>query len=264
MAIVTGSGRGIGRSIAAGLAAAGAAVVVVARSQKQVAAVAAELRDAGGQALAVTADVTRTDDVARLVTTAETAFGPVTLLVNNAGVYGPYGTPWEADPDQWWQAVEINLKGPFLCARAVLPGMVARGSGRIVNVGSNVGTWPAPYSTAYACSKAALLRLTDSLAAATREFGVSVFAISPGLVKTDLAAVLWESMVSGEQRVDKRLSPDAWGTPERAAQLVVTLAAGEADALSGRFLHVGQDVAALVQQAAEIEAQDLHALRLRK
>ena len=113
--------------------------------------------------------------------------------MNNAGLLQPIGLAWEVDPDAWWRCVEVNLRGPYLCARAVLPGMVARRAGRIVNIASVAAAAPIPDGTAYASSKAALVRLTDSLAAETAEYGVGVFAVDPGNVATGMHAYLGQS-----------------------------------------------------------------------
>lgn len=265
VALVTGAGRGIGRAIAEGLAAAGARVAVVARSAEPITATAAAIRQSGGTALGLAADVASRDDVEGVLREVEQNLGPVDLLVNNAGVFGPRGPLWETDPDAWWRVLEVNLYGTLLCTRAVMPAMVARRRGRVINVASNIGARAAPYSTAYSCSKAAVMRLTDSLALSLREFGISVFVISPGLVRTELSAPLWEAMETGTgaQWLERPLKQDDWGTPERAARLVTFLASGRADVLTGRFLHVSDDVVELVRRAGEIQRADLYTLRLR-
>jgi len=186
----------------------------------------------------------------------------VDLLVNNAAVVTPLGPVWELDPDEWWHSIEINLRGPFLCARAVLPGMIARHRGRIVNVAAVAAYRTAPYTSAYGSSKAALVRLTDTLAAETKEHGISVFALRPGIVQTRMQEHLWASPHLQRQRAGQmpRLV-----SPERAAAMVVGLASGQADALSGRFLDAEQhDLADLVARADEIVHDDLLAMRLRE
>src|SRR5262249_50852995 len=127
-----------------------------------------------GRAIAVRADGTDRAAVQHAVAEAEARLGPVDFLVNNAGSAAVIGPMWETDPDDWWREVEVNLRGPLLCAHAVLPGMIARRRGRIVNMASGVGLTPFPYTSAYACSKMALVRLTDSLQEATSQHGVTV------------------------------------------------------------------------------------------
>src|SRR4051794_37121281 len=161
VAVVTGGGRGIGRALALALSAAGASVAVVARSEDQIAETAGRIRESGGRALAIAADVADPGADGRMAEEVERALGPVDLLVNNAGDSGPLGPIAEADADRWWRCQEVNLRGPFVCARAFLPGMIARGRGRIVNVASGAGTQSIPYLSAYVVGKTALIRLTE-------------------------------------------------------------------------------------------------------
>src|SRR5262245_46759765 len=184
VAIVTGGGRGIGRAVARALANAGAGVSIAARSENELTEAAALLREVSDRVAAIQTDVTDTVAVRRLVEETRRQLGPVDVLVNNAGTCHALGPVSEVDPDVWWRDVEVSLRGSFLCARAVLPDMLARKSGRIINMGSGVGLRPVPFVSAYSCGKAALLRLTDSIALETRGHGVSVFAISPGNVQT--------------------------------------------------------------------------------
>jgi NAD(P)-dependent dehydrogenase (short-subunit alcohol dehydrogenase family) len=148
IAIVTGGGRGLGRVMAQELAAAGAAVAVVGRSQLHLDETVSELEKAGARALAVAADVTDRLAVERMVQQVEQQLGALDVLVNNAGISGTIGPVWKADPDAWWQVMEINVRGAFLCARAVLPGMIARKRGRIINVASGAAVRPIAYITA--------------------------------------------------------------------------------------------------------------------
>jgi NAD(P)-dependent dehydrogenase (short-subunit alcohol dehydrogenase family) len=266
VAIVTGAGRGIGRAVAQELAKTGAAVAVLARSEDQLTETVALIEGEGGRALALPVDVTDQQAVARAVAETERQLGPVDLLVNNAGHGGQVGPVWEVEPDEWWRCVEVNLRGPFLCARAVLPGMIARRRGRIIITSSLAGTGPWPYMSAYAISKAAVTRLAENLTAETEAHGISVFAVQPGPVRT----AAWEIFLSDEAKtylpdMYKYVSQGGSGVPpERAAKLVVFLASGQADALSGCFISVDDDVAEMVQRAEEIRREGLHTLRLRK
>jgi NAD(P)-dependent dehydrogenase (short-subunit alcohol dehydrogenase family) len=179
VALVTGAGRGIGRAIALALGDAGAAVAVCARSEDEVTGVAGEIEGHGGHALAIRCDVTDRQEVAGMAAAAEDAIGPVDLLVNNVGRFGPVGPLAATDPDNWWQTLEVNLRGPLYCTRAVLPGMLTRRHGRIVNVSSGVGLTAIPMLSAYVVSKTALYRLSENLAAETRGHGVMVFRNRP-------------------------------------------------------------------------------------
>lgn len=254
VALVTGGGRGIGRAIALAQTQAGAKVAVAARSRQQLDETVTVIAKTGGQALAIAADVTDEAAVERMVEQTVQQLGPIDLLVNNAGIARD-GTPiWEAAAGEWWRVLEVNLRGPFLCARAVLRGMVARRTGRIINVASNAGIRASPNSS-YSVSKAALLRLTDCLAEMTRAYGLSVFAISPGLVRTAMTQ---------DVPIFKSVPDSAWDPAERAGELCVFLATGKADRLSGRYIHVRDDIDMLLQRSDEIERDDLHALRLRR
>lgn len=260
--IVTGGGRGIGRAIALRLVAAGAWVAVVARTSAQIAETAALITAAGGRCLPLIADVTDRGAVEALVRRVIAELGAVDLLVNNAGSHTAIGNLWEVDPDRWWADVESNLRGPFLCCRTVLPGMIARRRGRIVTVASWAALEPRPHSTAYASAKAAVLRLTDSLAVAVAAHGVSLFAIHPGGVRTELTEQIMASD-AGRAAYPHWAQLD-WAPPERAAELVAFLASGRADALSGRYFDAADDLAALIARAHTIVRDDLHTLRLRR
>jgi NAD(P)-dependent dehydrogenase (short-subunit alcohol dehydrogenase family) len=265
VALVTGAGRGIGRAIALALSAAGAAVAICARSEDEVTGVAGEIEGRGGRALALRCDVADRQQVEGMLAAVEDTIGPVDLLVSNAGRFGSVGALAAADPDDWWQVLEVNLRGPLYCARAVLPGMLARGRGRIINVCSGVGLTAIPMLSAYVVSKTALYRLSENLAAETRGHGVMVFAIDPGLVRT---AVSEAALSCGEPSIEQ------WFTgafarqedvpAESAATLVVYLASGAADVLSGRNIRATEDVAQMVARAAEIKEHDLYVLRERK
>src|SRR5579863_2255992 len=136
IAIVTGAGRGIGKGIALRFATEGAAVAVASRNIAQLDQVVGEIEAAGGRGLAVAGDVTKRADVARVVRATEEKLGGVTLLVNNAGLAGPYGPIGIVDPDEWWAAQEVHLRAPLLCMSAVVPGMIERRAGRIINISS--------------------------------------------------------------------------------------------------------------------------------
>jgi len=268
VAVVTGGGRGIGRAIALALARAGAAVTITARSAHELQGALAELRAVNERAHAVRADVTDRAAVEGMVAETEERLGPIDFLVNNAGSAAVVGPIWETDPDDWWREVEINLRGPMLCARAVLPGMIARRRGRIVNMASAVGLTPFAYNSAYACSKMALVRLTDSLQKATAEHGVMVFATSPGRVRTAMVDMLETSEAA--RRWTPELRPDhpdyaklPWAAPGRIASLCVRLARGDGDALAGRFIHVLYDFDDMRLRADEVTRDDLYQLRLR-
>jgi 3-oxoacyl-[acyl-carrier protein] reductase len=261
VAVVTGGGRGLGRTVAQSLARAGAAVAVVARSDNELWETEAIIRRQAGRVVALPADVTEQAAVERVVRETERRLGSITVLVNNAGTCSAIGPAWEVDPDRWQRDVENSLLGTFLCARAVLPGMIERRMGRIINVSSYAAIRATPHITAYGSAKAAVLHLTNSLAAEAKPHGVAVFAITPGRVRTAMTHNMLNSP-SGRKWLD--MQGDEWLPPERAADLVVFLSSGRGDTLSGRFVHVLDDVHELVRRAEEIRRDDLYVLRLRK
>jgi NAD(P)-dependent dehydrogenase (short-subunit alcohol dehydrogenase family) len=169
VAIVTGGGTGFGRAIAEVLAMAGAAVMVVGRRAGELGETVARITAGGGQAMAFPADITDWDAMQQLVTTTEAQFGPVDLLVNNAGAVNPLAPLWELDPEEWRRNVEVNLTGTVLCMRAVLPGMVARQRGRIITISSHGIKGPVPYFAAYASTKLAVVKVMETLAVEVRE-----------------------------------------------------------------------------------------------
>jgi NAD(P)-dependent dehydrogenase (short-subunit alcohol dehydrogenase family) len=268
VAIVTGGGRGIGRVLAAGLAQAGAAVGLVARSADQLAETARRMPDPDRVATAV-ADVTDEEQLSAAFAELTDRLGPVDLLVNNAGVDGPAGVAWEADPQSWWRAVEVNLRGPFLGCRLVVPQLAARGGGRIVNITSNAGVHRWPLMSAYSVSKAAVIKFTENLAVECKDNGVRVFSVHPGLTPVGFpedpryqhtepgspeAAVA--SWVRGE------LSAGRGADPALGSELLVRIAAGAADPLTGCHLSVHDDLDSLLANAAAVRRRSLHLLRL--
>lgn len=247
IALVTGGGRGVGAGIARELASAGARVAVAARTREQVEEVAGKI---GGLALEV--DVSDRSGVERMVAETERELGPIDFLAANAGIGNQDGATWEMDAGDWWRVLEVNVLGVHLCCRAVIPGMLERGSGRIVITGSGAAYLPAGSGgrTAYPASKAAVCRYGETLAAELAG-RLPVFFFSPGLVRTELTS--W--------------APDdlPWTPPELAPQLVAALATGRYDDLAGRYLHAEHDdLDDLLSRIDAVRDQDLNAIRLRR
>ncbi len=270
VALVTGGGRGVGRLLAVSLAGAGAAVGLIARSPAELASVVGEVERSGGTAAAEVCDITDRHATATAVAALAQRLGPTNLLINNAGVSGPAGQLWDVGAADWWRAFEINVGGAVELARLVLPGMIAAGSGRIINVTSYAAVYRWPLMSAYAASKAALVKLTETLAEETRSYGVSVFSADPGLlpigltdtaVKSTAGPQTPEGLVFGWIR--GRLASGQGADPDQTARLVLALASGRCDRLSGRHLTVADDLDALLQRIDAIIRDDLHTLRLR-
>lgn len=262
VAVVTGAGRGFGRAIAVALAEAGFAVALVSRSPQELAETERAVVGRGAEAVVLPCDVRDAAAVDEAVRLAGERLGPVDTLVNNAGTGLALGPLWEVDPVEWWTDVETTVRGAFNACRAVLPAMLDRGAGRIVNVSSYVAVRPSPYQTGYACGKAGLLSLTESLAASLAPHGVRVFAVTPGFVDTELTRHILESPEG------RRWLPEVGKgrvlEPELGARLVAELASGRADALSGRFIHALDDLDELLRRLDEIDENDYYAPRLRR
>jgi NAD(P)-dependent dehydrogenase (short-subunit alcohol dehydrogenase family) len=266
VSVITGGGRGIGRVLAQALADAGAAVGLIARSDTELAETVRLVQACGGTAAAARADITDQQAAAGAIDALRRQLGPADLLVNNAGVSGPFGDAWQVDAEEWWRAVEINLRGAFLCSRAVLPDMTARGAGRIVNVTSEAGVFRWPQVSAYSVSKAAVIKFTENLAAEASRSGVRAFSVHPGLTPIGLSERALAGTAprgSAEARIHAwvrgELRAGRGAEPALVARLVTRLAAGDADRLSGCHLSVHDDLDAVL--ACGPGVQDRYQLR---
>ena len=270
VALVSGGGRGVGRLLGARLAGAGAAVGLIARSADELAAAAGEINRAGGTAAAAVADVADHRAAAAAVSELRHQLGTADILINNAGVGGPVGPLWQAQTAEWWRAIEVNLGGAFVLTQLALEHMIPAGKGRIINITSYAGVYRWPLLSAYAASKAALVKLTETLAEETRPHGVSVFSVDPGLLPIGLGEAALKASAgrrTPEGRVQRwirdQLAAGRGADPEEAARLIIALASGRADRLSGRHLSVTDRLDVLLPRIDQIERDDLHTLRLR-
>jgi 3-oxoacyl-[acyl-carrier protein] reductase len=185
VAIVTGAGRGIGRAIALGLAESGARVGLAARSEGEIRSVADEIRGKHGDALAIAADLSRDEEIERLVKQTTKEWGPVDILVNNAG-WGKTATVADSRVEDWDRTFQINLRAPMVLTRLVLPGMMAKKSGAVINIGSISSKAGTANTSAYSASKFGILGFTQSLFEEVREYGIKVSILLPGFVDTPL------------------------------------------------------------------------------
>lgn len=268
VALITGGSRGLGKAFAQALATAGARVVITGRSAQDLTATAAQIAPTPDQVVAMPADVTDPVRTQQVIATVEEQIGPIDLLVNNAGTFRAFGLIADIDPQEWWREVEINLRGPFLCTHAILPKMMARSRGRIINVASGAGLQPFETISAYNVSKAALIRFTENTALENKSYGITVFAIAPGTVRTPMNAYVHDSPEVAEraplvQQWFRELYATNRDTPiEKSVDLVLQIAAGKADALSGCYLSVEDDIGALAQQAENIQQESRRKLRM--
>ncbi len=225
--LVTGAGRGIGRATALALADRGADVVAVARTAEQIEQTAALVRERGRRARAVAADVADWDAVQGTVAEALGTFGRIDVLVNNAGMLGTIGYVWEVEPDRWHRALDTNVLGPLHFMRTVLPGMVERRSGVVINVSSGSTRIAATGRSAYGSSKAALNQLSRIAAAEAAPFGVRVHAVYPGLTASELVTEMRSApRLSDQDRAgyDKRERAGEIHPPEEPGFAIAWLA----------------------------------------
>ena len=266
-AIVTGSGRGIGRALALEFSREGANVGCCARSEEEVRKTVALIEKEGGHGIAIPTDVTRKDEVEKMVKEVLEHFGQIDVLFNNAGSFQAIGGVWEVDPEVWWHDVTVNLRGPMLCSQAVLPHMMKRNEGIIINMSGGGFDSPFPGGSGYACSKAASMRLTDSLAKELERIGSSVLVLGmgPGLVRTKMTelqittpeGLKWIPLVKKmfDQKQDR--------PPEDCAKATVELIRIACPELNGRIFDVETDFIKVAKQLSEIKEKDLFVLRLR-
>ncbi|MEK7750658.1 MAG: SDR family oxidoreductase [Acidobacteriota bacterium] len=267
--MITGANQGLGKAIAQASVREGAHVVLCARGAAPLEAARAELSELGSaeqKILAEVADVSHPEDVARLVASALEGLPRLDGLVNNAGVYGPMGLTEEVDWAEWRRAIEINLMGTVLLCRAVLPVFRAQAKGKIVNLSGGGATAPLPRFSAYAASKAAVVRFTETLAEETRGSGIDVNAVAPGPLNTRL---LDQVLAAGPERVGQafyerslKQKQQAGACLEKAAQLCTFLLSDASDGITGRLISAVWDRwPSLPTRIAELSQTDIYTLR---
>jgi len=268
IAIVTGAGTGIGRAIALAFAGSGMKVVCCGRRRKTLDETAAIIAQTPGEALVIPTDVTDPHQVDVMATRTHSEYGRIDVLYNNAGRFAAVGALWEVDADQWWKDVEINLRGSMLCAQAVLPYMIEQEAGIVINMSGGGAAGPMAGGSGYASSKAALLRLTDSLASELVQIGspVHVYAMDPGFNPTDMTRSISHAPAAAQWLpfVQQMLETGEGHRPEECAQTSLDLVRLAPTVLNGRSVFAGDDIGALMEKGAEIEARDLRALCLRE
>jgi len=248
-AVVTGAGRGFGRAIAMKLAAEGAAVTLVSRSDVELETVASEIRAAGGRAQAAPADVSDPAAVVAACAQARSAFGAPSILVSNAGVPWPFGPVWEVDVERWWKAESIHIRAPQLFMRELMPDMIAARLGRVICISAIATRLTLPFLSAYSVGKAALNKLVEMAAEEARSHNVQVFAVEPGFVITQLAEDTYNDpdarkwlphMLTYLDHGRGRENADA--DLHRTADRCAALATGEYDVLSGRYMELSDPI----------------------
>jgi 3-oxoacyl-[acyl-carrier protein] reductase len=269
-AIITGANQGLGRAIAASFVEVGASVLLVARGEDLLRQTEQELRARtawpGQQVHSIRGDVSEPDNCTAIVERAHEVLSEVTILVNNAGIYGPMGSLEEVDWKAWVEAVQVNLFGTALMCRATIPLMREQNYGKIINLSGGGATAPLPRISAYASSKAAVVRLTETLAEELRDAHVDVNAIAPGALNTRL---LDEVLAAGPHKVgqdfyDRSLKQrNQGGVPlDKGAALTVFLASAASDGITGRLLSaIWDDWAHLPERREQLARSDIYTLR---
>ncbi len=265
-AIVTGAGRGVGRSIALTYAREGAQLALVARSVAELEETARQVQALGAPALVVPADISEREQVDRMAAQVIDRYSTVDILVNNAAISGPVGALQDVDPDRWVQVLQVNLFGTYYCCRAVLPAMVKQDWGRIISLTSEVdmATW---YSmSAYSTSKAAIIRLTEGLARELAHTNIRVNALGPGGIPSRMAKEIRdEAAAAGVDDLYEGCRSVAAGerdATDQATALALFLACDDSGNMSGKLLSAMlDDVSYLRKHVTEIMGSDAYQLR---
>ena len=236
VAIVTGAGRGLGRSVALAFAKEGAKVVLAARTEQEIHHVAEEIRSLRKEALAIPTDVTQEAQVKKMIEAALDRFGTIDILVNNAGFRGPIGPVQEITLKDWEQTLRVNLTSAFLCSKWVLPTLMAKKSGKIINIATTMT--PRPNLTPYMVAKAGLIHFTKQLSRELKDYHIQVNVVHPGVMDTRMQAEIRQAGVQaiGTDMFERLKEEGMLHSPDEPARLVVFLASKAADGLTGEYL----------------------------
>jgi NAD(P)-dependent dehydrogenase (short-subunit alcohol dehydrogenase family) len=268
-AIITGGNQGFGLAVAEVFLNEGANIIICARNQQKLDETNEYLKSKisrPSQLICIQADISKPEDNEKLVEAAEINFGGVDILVANAGVYGPKGKLEDTNWDDWSQAIDINVKGTVLTCKAVIPAMKLKMAGKIIILSGGGATKPMPYLSAYAVSKAAVVRFAETLAGELSEFNINVNAIAPGALNTRL---LDEVLASGPEKVGKTFyeqslkQKESGGSPlSKGAELCVYLASDESNGLTGRLISAIWDPwKEFASHKEDIDRTDIYTLR---
>jgi len=265
VAIITGAGRGIGKAISITFAKEGANLVLLSRTLSELEKTAQEIHNLNRRALIVKADVSSKEQVEKSIDLAVCEFGTIDILVNNAAIQGAIGPLVDNDVEKWIETINANLIGVFLCCRAVLPHMMKNRRGKIINLSGGGATTPRPYFSAYSASKAAVVRLTETLSREVDPFNIQVNAIAPGTVSTRMLHQVLEAGVAAGKRELEHCKQQlaSGGTPaELPAALALYLASDESDGLTGRLISaVWDDWHNMTEKISDINSSELYTLR---
>lgn len=268
-ALITGASQGLGEAIAVEFARQGAGISICARNKDNLLTVREKLKAIAGEdqkIYAMVADVSKESDVKNLVNDAVAELNHIDILVNNAGIYGPKGPIEKINSSEWVKAIEINLFGVFYCCKYVIEHMKKNNYGKIINLSGGGATTPLPFISAYAASKAAVVRLTETLAEECKGLNIDVNSVAPGALNTRL---LDEVLSAGPNAVGRafyekalRQQKDGGDPLEIGAQLCVFLASSESDGITGRLISAKWDPwRSLAKHRQELMDGDVYTLR---
>ena len=242
VALVTGGGRGIGQAIAVALAEEGADVVVAARSVDQLEEAVQKIEATGGKGIAIPADLSQRETIDSFVQAVSAHYSKIDILVNNAGIGSGANAKLvvDYDDDFWDTSVALNLTAPYLLTKAFVPAMIKAGWGRVINIASVAGIIGGPGRSGYAAAKGGVIALTRSVAAEVGGYGITVNAVAPGYVTTEMSAGLSDEV---KDEIRRRLAIRRFGTPEDIAGTVAFLASADADYITGQVIRVDGGIA---------------------
>ena len=258
--LITGGGRGIGKRLAIGLAQMGARLGLVARSKAELDLATLEIEQAGGTSMRVRADVRDYEQLAAAVERLRVHFGPLDILICAAAIQGPIGPLVQAPPKQWLETLETNVGGVMNACHAVLPGMMEQRHGKVIVLAGGGAAKPRPFFSGYAASKAAVVRLVESLAEEVRDYNIQVNCLSPGgsyTVMTDEILRAGEKAGPKDSEEAKRVRQTGGVTPERQLALAAFLASERSNHISGKMIHVDDDWKKLEKGAVNPEIYTL-------
>ncbi|WP_124053738.1 SDR family NAD(P)-dependent oxidoreductase [Arcanobacterium ihumii] len=238
--LITGASRGIGVAIATQLARPDVTLHLVSRRKEDLEDVAAQVCEKGAEVYTYSVDLASVESLSGFLKEIKNHGFAIDMVVNNAGILGPECFPWEAEIDEWWETQLVNVRAPFIIDRELIPLMLTRGGGRIIDTSSGAAVLDDPLYSSYFVSKTALMRLGGCLHEAGRDYGLKVFEVAPGVVKTDFT----KRMIMHEGRT-------RWNSPTEISQIIEAIALGKLDGLSGTQLRVGVDTLPDLMQRSE-------------
>ena len=237
VAVITGGNGGIGLGMAQGIASLGASIVIAGRNADKATAALRTLRDMGVEASFVAADVTKKAECTALIAGAAERHGRVDILVNNAGT-SVRKMPQDLSEDEWHHVLDTNLTSAFFCSQAAHPVMLKAGGGKMINIGSMMSLFGAPYATAYASSKGGIVQMTRAMATAWAKDNIQVNAVLPGWIDTDLTRRARQEVPGLHERVENRTPAARWGVPHDMAGVAAFLASPASDFVTGAAIPV--------------------------